>query len=59
MSIVLGTRGSKLALVQAEIAAKRLRTADPSLNVKIVKIATSGDKDQCTSLSQIGGKGFS
>ena len=57
MSIKLGTRGSKLALAQADIAAKRLRAADSSLNIDIVKIATSGDKDQRTSLSQIGGKG--
>lgn len=57
MSIKLGTRGSKLALAQADIAAKRLRAADSSLNIEIVKIATSGDKDQRTSLSQIGGKG--
>ena len=57
MSMILGTRGSKLALAQADIAAMRLRAVDSSLNVKIVKITTSGDKDQRTSLSQIGGKG--
>ncbi len=57
MSIKLGTRGSKLALAQADIAAKRLKAADSSLNIEIIKIATSGDKDQRTSLSHIGGKG--
>lgn len=57
MPINLGTRGSKLAIAQAEIVAKRLRAIDPSLAVNIVKISTTGDKDQRTSLSQIGGKG--
>ncbi len=57
MSINLGTRGSKLAVAQAEIVAKRLRAIDPSLVINIKKITTTGDKDQRTSLSQIGGKG--
>ncbi|HEX2955363.1 MAG TPA: hydroxymethylbilane synthase [Chitinispirillaceae bacterium] len=56
-SIILGTRGSKLALAQADIAAERIRIVDPSLSIIIKKITTAGDRDLRTSLSKIGGKG--
>lgn len=41
MSIRLGTRGSKLALVQSELVAKRLRSAGH--DVELVPIVTEGD----------------
>jgi hydroxymethylbilane synthase len=44
MSIVrLGTRGSALALVQAELVASALKTTDSAEQVEIVTITTSGD----------------
>lgn len=55
--IRLGTRGSRLALAQAEIISARLKKVDPSLIIDTVVISTSGDKDQKASLKDIGGKG--
>lgn len=53
----LGTRGSALALAQAEIVAAALIAAHPSLDVAIEKIVTGGDKDIDRPLHQLGGKG--
>jgi len=52
-SIRLGTRGSKLALAQADIVSQKLS----EFNVKIVVIKTQGDQDITTPLSEMGGKG--
>lgn len=48
----IATRGSELALIQAELAAARLRTAHPGLEVAIVTITTAGDRDQTTPLPE-------
>jgi hydroxymethylbilane synthase len=54
--LVIGSRGSKLALWQAEQARERLRLLNPGLDVRIEIIKTTGDvKDD--PLSVIGGKG--
>ena len=54
-SIKLGTRGSKLALWQAEYIKDILEKGD--LEVEIVIIETKGDKILDRSLSKIGSKG--
>ena len=58
----LGTRGSPLALAQAEETRRRLAAAHPELAetgaVAIVVIKTTGDKIQDRALSEIGGKGL-
>ena len=56
----LGTRGSPLALAQAEETARRLSDAFPELagEVEIVVIKTSGDRIQDRPLAEIGGKGL-
>ncbi|MBX3497898.1 MAG: hydroxymethylbilane synthase [Alphaproteobacteria bacterium] len=54
----LGTRGSPLALIQANQMRDALRTAHPGLEVEIVTIRTTGDKVQDRPLSEIGGKGL-
>lgn len=46
--VVIGTRASILAVAQAELTKKMLLEVDPSLEVEIKKIITSGDKDQRT-----------
>jgi hydroxymethylbilane synthase len=54
----IGTRGSQLALFQANWVKDRLVQAHPDLNVSLVKIKTTGDKIQDAPLAKIGGKGL-
>lgn len=54
----LGTRGSPLALKQAEQAAAALRAREPDLEVEIVTIRTTGDRIRDRRLADIGGKGL-
>lgn len=56
--LIVGTRGSKLATAQANIAAGRLEQANPSCVVKLKTITTGGDRNQTGSLTEIGGKGL-
>jgi len=55
--IRIGTRGSSLALWQAQAVASMLTEANPGLQIDITIIRTEGDKVLDTSLSIIGGKG--
>lgn len=48
----LATRGSKLALIQSELVAAKLRAAVPGLQVELVTITTAGDRDQSTPLPE-------
>ncbi|MBC8240964.1 MAG: hydroxymethylbilane synthase [Alphaproteobacteria bacterium] len=60
-AIRIGTRGSPLALAQAEEVKSRLLTAHPDLTadaVVIVVIATTGDRIQSKPLKEFGGKGL-
>jgi len=58
----IGTRGSELALAQADEARRRLAAAHPELGepgaVEIVVIKTTGDRIQDRRLAEIGGKGL-
>jgi len=54
----IGTRGSQLALFQANWVKDQLSHAHPGLNVKLIKIKTTGDKIQDVPLAKIGGKGL-
>jgi hydroxymethylbilane synthase len=54
--IRLGTRGSRLALCQAGLAADALRAAGLGA-VAIVPISTAGDRDRRHSFSELGGRG--
>ena len=56
--IVVGTRGSKLALWQANHIADRLREKNPGLVVELKLIVTTGDKILDVPLAKIGGKGL-
>ncbi len=53
----IGTRGSRLALTQANWVADRLKERHPRMTVEIVPVRTTGDRMQSVSLSVIGGKG--
>jgi len=54
----IGTRGSQLALFQANWVKDQLSHAHPDLKVTLVKIKTTGDKIQDVPLAKIGGKGL-
>ncbi len=56
--LVVGTRGSPLALVQAAEAAAGLRAARPDIEVAIEAIATTGDRVLDVPLARVGGKGL-
>ena len=59
--IIIGSRGSKLALIYAERAKARILEHCSDYGIKevhIKKIATSGDINQKDRLSDIGGKGL-
>ena len=57
-SLVLGTRGSRLAIWQAEWVQARLRELAPDVTVTLKRIKTSGDKILDVPLAKIGGKGL-
>jgi hydroxymethylbilane synthase len=51
----VGSRGSRLALTQAEQAAERLRR--PGVEIALVPITTAGDRDRTKPFGQIGERG--
>jgi len=51
----IGSRGSRLALAQAELAAARLRR--PGVQVALVPITTAGDRDRTRPFGEIGSRG--
>ncbi len=55
---MLASRGSKLALAQAELTAEALRTAAVAEEVEIKKYATTGDRETQWSLEAEGGTGL-
>ena len=57
-TIVIGSRGSELALWQAQWVKQRLAGMHPSLRVEIRVIRTTGDKILDAPLSKIGDKGL-
>jgi len=54
----IGTRGSQLALFQANWVKDQLVQTHPGLKVTLIKIKTTGDKIQDAPLAKIGGKGL-
>ncbi|MFP4084648.1 MAG: hydroxymethylbilane synthase [Desulfonatronovibrio sp.] len=56
--IIIATRGSKLALWQAEHIGSRLKGRYPGLEVELLKIKTTGDKILDVPLAKVGGKGL-
>jgi hydroxymethylbilane synthase len=55
MVIRVGSRGSRLALTQAELAAERLRR--PGIEIALVPITTAGDRDRTKPFGEIGARG--
>jgi hydroxymethylbilane synthase len=56
-SIVVGSRGSKLALVQAESVAASIGEENPEIVVSISRIVTRGDRNHHAQLDQMDGIG--
>ena len=56
--VIIGTRGSKLALWQAEWVKSELQRLNPGLEVELNKIKTTGDKILDVPLAMVGGKGL-
>ncbi|MCS7163977.1 MAG: hydroxymethylbilane synthase [Thermodesulfovibrio sp.] len=56
--LIIGTRGSKLALWQANWVKERLKLLYPEIDIEIQKIKTTGDKILDAPLAKIGGKGL-
>jgi len=54
----IGTRGSELALFQANWVKEKLVQTYPHLKVTLIKIKTTGDQIQDAPLAKIGGKGL-
>lgn len=56
--IRIGTRGSRLALYQAEQVQVKISAVHPEINTEVVIIKTKGDKILDVALSKIGDKGL-
>ncbi len=56
--ITIATRGSKLALWQAEHISSRLKERYAGLEVELLKVKTTGDKILDVPLAKVGGKGL-
>jgi hydroxymethylbilane synthase len=55
MLLRVGSRGSRLALTQAELAAEQLRR--PGVEIALVPITTAGDRDRSKPFGEIGSRG--
>ena len=55
MLVRIGSRGSRLALTQAGIAAEQLRR--PGVEIALVPITTAGDRDRTRPFGEIGSRG--
>src|SRR5512132_1032446 len=55
MLLRVGSRGSRLALTQAELAGARLRR--PGVEIALVPITTAGDRDRTKPFGEIGSRG--
>ena len=57
-AIRIGSRESRLAMIQSEMVQDYIRSSHPELTVEIVPMKTTGDKILDRTLDQIGGKGL-
>ena len=57
MRIRIGTRKSRLALVQTELVKQKIEAAFPEAEVELMELSTRGDEILDRSLTSFGGKG--
>ncbi len=58
MRIKIGSRESRLAVIQSRLVMAAIHRADPALELELVTMKTTGDKILDKTLDQIGGKGL-
>ena len=58
MKIRVGSRESRLAVVQAELLVEAVRAARPDIEWELVTMKTTGDRILDRTLDKIGGKGL-
>ena len=58
MRIRVGSRESRLAVIQAELLMEAVRAARPDIQLELVTMRTTGDKILDRTLDKIGGKGL-
>ena len=56
--VIIGTRGSRLAVIQANIIASELQYAHPSIKIGIRKIVTEGDRNRNINIDEAGNTGI-
>lgn len=56
--IRIGSRDSKLAVIQSELVKRTMMQANPEIQVEIITMKTTGDRILDRNLDQIGGKGL-
>jgi hydroxymethylbilane synthase len=56
-SIIVGSRGSNLAVIQAQSVIQRLERANADVNFELKRITTFGDRHKKASLEELGGEG--
>ena len=57
-TIRIGSRESKLAVIQSELVMDAIRAVRPELDLELVTMKTTGDKILDRTLDQVGGKGL-
>ena len=56
-TLVVGSRGSRLALRQTELVLAALHTVHPDLRLRLLEVRTTGDRRRDVSLARLGGLG--
>ena len=56
--ILIGSRGSRLAIIQAESVLTQLKENNPNLEFRLIKIVTQGDRYKATFLHQLPSRGI-
>lgn len=55
-ALIIGTRGSKLALAQTDLVQGEIRRRRPDLPLEVLRITTTGDRIQDRPLAEVGGE---
>ena len=58
MKLIVGSRGSRLAVIQSELVMKAIAAAHPEIELSLLTMKTTGDRILDRPLDKIGGKGL-